>query len=62
MTFKTLLLAGASVTLLGACSSPFEYNTYESDGARTYKSTDHSMDKKDEGAPMDIKNHAGRVD
>ena len=31
MTFKTLLLAGASVVLLSACSSPFEYNTYEVD-------------------------------
>ena len=29
MTLKTLMLAGASITLLGACAAPNEYRTYE---------------------------------
>ena len=29
MTFRTLLIAGASTALLTACAAPNEYNTYE---------------------------------
>ena len=77
MTFKTLLLAGASVALLGACSAPNEYSTYEPDhSVSSYNPKSWSMWKKNDAAeveitemsaaddttPMDITPNSGRVE